>query len=358
MLSSSDGNGLLEAFSALKVLQHLDRIQGMREGRIVPPVTVELDPTNLCNHRCVWCLDQRFREECHDSLAWEVVRKLIEELAEMGVKGVVVKGSGEPTLVPYLPDILYLLRRLGIRSALTTNGSLLSGDKARAVVECCDWVRVSVDAATAETHQRIHRPVQDGDFERILNNIRGLVAMKRSLGKPLVIGYKFSADENNLHEILEATRLARALGVDNISLRGVDLACHGLEDSSFRLAQAEISTRIEEAARLTEPGFTVIAGGIRRPARIRSCLASDLVAVVSANGHMYACLDLKGQERFDMGSVLEEGFRGVWYGKKRMDVRGRIQSMECRSRCSLKYDGYNRILEAALAKGLMHSEFL
>lgn len=358
MQTFSEARGLADAFSALKVLQHLDRIQQMKRGEIVPPVTVELDPTNICNHRCIWCLDQSFRERCRDTLPWKIVERLISELAVLGVKGAVVKGSGEPTLVPYLPDILYLLKDKKIRSALTTNGTMLSGAKARAVAECCDWVRVSMDAATAETHQKIHRPIQGNDFEKIIENIRELVEIRDSCAGRLVIGYKFSADENNMREIVPATCLARELGVDNISIRGVDLACHGLEDKRFRAVEKEIVKYMDEAKALSSSDFVVITGGVRQPAPISSCPASELVGVVSANGHMYACLDLKGEEEFDLGSISEQDFKSVWYGERRMDVRRKVQNLHCRSRCSLKYDGYNRILEAILAPCIMHSEFL
>lgn len=358
MRISSEAYSLKDAFSALKVLQHLDRIHRMKQGEIVPPVTVELDPTNICNHSCIWCLGQSFRERCRDTLSWQAVEKLISDLALVGVSGVVIKGSGEPTLVPYLADMLYLLRDLKIRSALTTNGTMLSGTKAKAVAECCDWVRISVDAATPETHQRIHRPTQDNDFQRIIENIRTLVGMKDSLGTHLVVGFKFSADENNFREIVPAAQLARDLKVDNISIRAVDLACHGFEDKGFREVEKEILRCMEEAQALSSDGFAVVTGGIRQPQPIGSCPASDLVGVVSANGHMYACLDLKGEEEFDLGSVLEQDFRSVWYGEKRMAVRRKVKNLECRSRCSLKYDGYNRILESALAPKLMHSEFL
>ncbi|MGQ9653112.1 MAG: radical SAM protein [Thermodesulfobacteriota bacterium] len=358
MRTSFEENGLKEAFSSLKLLHHMDRLQAMREGRIVPPVTVELDPTNLCNHHCIWCLDQRFRESCHDTLPWETVRRLIEELAQIGVKGVVVKGSGEPTLVPYFSKLFYAIRSAGLKSALTTNGGLLSGDKAKAVAECCDWVRVSVDAATAETHQRIHRPTRAREFRRVIGNIGTLVEMRERVASRLVIGYKFSADEHNLHEIVDAAILAREIGADNISIRAVDLACHGFQDKAFQAAQREIVARMEEAKGLNSPGFTVIVGGVRRPAPIRSCRASDLIGVVSANGHLYACCDLKGDDSYDMGDITQGGFEQVWQGPKRMEVRRRVQALRCRSRCSLKYDGYNQILERLLAQEALHCEFL
>jgi len=358
MPTSSKGKEAARAFSALKVLSHLDKIQEMRRGTLVAPVTVELDPTNICNHNCIWCLDQQFRDRCRDTLPWETALSLIQEFAAMGVNAVVVKGSGEPTIVPHFARLLYALRDAGLKAAVTTNGSLLSDERAQALAECCDWVRVSVDAATRETHDAIHRPARRGDFDQIIRNMQQLAALRDRRHSSLVIGYKFSADEHNYQEIVAATRLARDIGADNISLRAVDLACHGFDDKAFRAIQDEIVNGMVQAKQLGTDDFLVLVGGIRSPAAIHSCPAADLVGIISANGNVYACLDLKGREEYAMGNVYNGGFRSIWFGERRKEVRQKLNRLECRRHCSLKYDGYNEVLEAALGACDIHAEFL
>ena len=174
----------------------------------------------------------------------------------------------------------------------------------------------------------------------------------------LIIGYKFSADENNYTEIIMATRLARDLGVNNVSLRCVDLSCHGLDDKGFLAVEEQILDMMEEAGCYATPDFLVLVGGLRRPAPIESCYASDLVGIISADGSVYGCLDLKGRPEYNAGSIHEGDFRDIWFGEKRKTMRRRISGLECRRYCSLKYDGYNRILEAVVNPQGIHREFL
>ena len=42
-------------FSADKILKHLDRVNAWLQGHNQPPITVELDMTNFCNHKCPEC---------------------------------------------------------------------------------------------------------------------------------------------------------------------------------------------------------------------------------------------------------------------------------------------------------------
>src|SRR5688500_6963417 len=45
-----------DPFNPHKILNHFDRISAFVRGELVYPITVEIDPTNVCNHRCKWCV--------------------------------------------------------------------------------------------------------------------------------------------------------------------------------------------------------------------------------------------------------------------------------------------------------------
>ncbi len=42
-------------FSSDKILKHLDRVNAWLKGENPYPITVEMDVTNICNHRCPEC---------------------------------------------------------------------------------------------------------------------------------------------------------------------------------------------------------------------------------------------------------------------------------------------------------------
>ena len=51
-LNVADG----DTFNAHKILNHFDKLQKIAAGQTVFPITVEIDPSNRCNHRCQWCV--------------------------------------------------------------------------------------------------------------------------------------------------------------------------------------------------------------------------------------------------------------------------------------------------------------
>lgn len=44
-------------FNPHKHLVHWDRINALVQGKDTSPVTLELDVSSICNHKCGWCVD-------------------------------------------------------------------------------------------------------------------------------------------------------------------------------------------------------------------------------------------------------------------------------------------------------------
>ena len=155
-----------DPFNPHKILNHIDRLQRLVRGELVYPITVEIDPTNLCNHRCAWCVSM----EAHtgEKLGLDRFTSLVRELKQADVRSVVLKGGGEPTTHPQFIEMLDVLRNAGLAVGLITNGSMPRPGSVAKVVEVCDWVRVSLDASTAQTHESIHGTK---DFSKIMLHV-------------------------------------------------------------------------------------------------------------------------------------------------------------------------------------------
>ena len=76
-----------------------------------------------CNFRCPICHNRELvlEPEKLDDVPWDIIEEYIEDNKEF-LDGIVVTG-GEPTIHNDLPELLWKLKRLGMRVKLDTNGS-------------------------------------------------------------------------------------------------------------------------------------------------------------------------------------------------------------------------------------------
>ena len=223
-------------FNSHKLLSHVTRWAEIKRNREVPPpVLVTVDPTNVCNLKCVWCNAEYIRTIRHNSLSAQAMNNLADFLAGWrhrndpngyGVEAVCIAGGGEPLLNPGTPQLIDRLVANDIQVGIVTNGLNISS--AVDSLSQCTWVGVSVDAGSPDTFNTLKGlPKNSGAFEKIITNISVLVDYSRrhftTLGKPhpaYGVSYKYLLyNKKNIGEIYQAAKLAKDIGCRNIHFR-------------------------------------------------------------------------------------------------------------------------------------------
>lgn len=349
----------IKQFNPLKILNHWDALSGLFKGKNLAPVSCEIDPSNLCNHNCIWCMYRDFKNKKKMMIPREIFFNLIRELGIGGVKSITFTGGGEPLTNPATVEGLYKVRRAGMEVGLVTNGGLMTSAVSGAIVESCAFLRVSLDAATRNTHTSLHKPKdlsKDG-FDRILENIRVLVDLKKKANKSLSIGIAYLVHPLNYSEIYNAAKLVKKLGVDYIQIRPAFIpgkkvpekmrfAVQGLMEKSLKLNNSRfhvfpILHRFDELT-MIERTYTC-------------CRAHALVGVVGADCNVYLCCQLRGDARFSFGNLKENSFFEIWKGKKRQEVIKRINLDKCPP---CRYNKYNELMDYLADKDKIHANFL
>lgn len=183
------------------------------------PVHAELDLTDRCNVACYFCNQQDLRTK--ESIPLPKLTDLIDELAENGLKSVRLSGGGDPL---FHRDALNVMDHLAARGVvidnLTTNGVALTADVAtRLVRNKAREVIFSLNAADAADYARMMR-VKPALFDKVLENIRTLVAMRGDSIHPSIV-VQFLIDKANVHRLVDMYELGRSLGPDRIAINGV-----------------------------------------------------------------------------------------------------------------------------------------
>ena len=160
--------------------------------------------TNRCSARCIACCEESGPDKAWaDELRREEALELARRIADSGIPYVAF-GGGEPLGVIHCWDLFEILAAAGTALKIETDGSRIDAAAAdRLAALAIDCIQISVDGATAATHERV-RP--GSSFDAATGAIGRLVA--RGCAPQFV----FVPTRQNLHEIVAAFDLAVDLG--------------------------------------------------------------------------------------------------------------------------------------------------
>jgi AdoMet-dependent heme synthase len=162
--------------------------------------------TKGCNLRCIHCRATATELSSPSDLSTAKALTIIDQIIA-SASPILVLSGGEPL---YRSDIFQLARYAtdkGLRVALATNGTLVTKEVARMIVDAgVKRVSISLDGADAVTHDSF-RGIP-GAFEAAAYGLRNL----KSLGMSVQINMTIA--RHNAHQLPQVFELAKQLGAD------------------------------------------------------------------------------------------------------------------------------------------------
>lgn len=121
----------------------------------IRPDKVYFEVTNYCNFKCDFCpINSSSREKRH--MDFSLFEKGINDIVKDGITDTIAFHIlGEPLLYPHIFEALRYVKSQGLRTDLTTNGSLLSIERAKRIVEenLIDKLNISVETINESEHE-------------------------------------------------------------------------------------------------------------------------------------------------------------------------------------------------------------
>jgi len=137
-------------------------------------------PPKICSYSCLYCqlgntINMQVKRETFYK-AGEIAQNVKEQVKKVREKGEPIDyltfvPDGEPTLDANLGREIELLKPLGIKIAVITNGSLVWRQDVRQDLQKADWVSLKVDTVSQEIWRRINRPQKSLQLETILDGM-------------------------------------------------------------------------------------------------------------------------------------------------------------------------------------------
>lgn len=269
-----------------------------------------VDPTNACNFKCVFCptgdaelLKSVGREK--GMLSLELFRKIINDLQEFPtpIKVLHLYKDGEPLANKHLPEMIAYARASDrvVRIETTTNGSLLTEDRARALIDAgIDGIRISIYAVDTPGYRMVAKTTVE--FEAICANVARLFALKAKLRPQLHVHCK----------IVDA-------GMSDDEKQCFQQAFTGICDSLHIDAIMGWSNTADRDLTLGRNPIFGISGAPLKASRT-ACSEPFMKLAVNSNGEVSVCCVDWAHDTV-VGDVRHESLVAIWNGSRLRHLR-------------------------------------
>ncbi|MBF0553354.1 MAG: radical SAM protein [Nitrospirae bacterium] len=333
-----------------KLIYHIPRLNQWLQTGECYPIYMEISPSGMCNHRCVFC-GVDFMGYQNRFLDVGILRERLPEMAALGLKSIMYCGEGEPLLHSGICDIISHTAQSSIDAAITSNGVLFKEAIAQAVLPYLKWIKISLNAGTKETYSKIHRTKPE-DFDTVIKNIVNAVRVKHDNGYQCTIGVQMLLLPENHNETIGLAARIKDTGADYLVIKPYSqhpMSKTGIYRDIRYSAYMALADRLREAA--TEK-FNIIfrTNAMNRwDALVKNycrCLAHPFGSYMDSAGNIWGCSVYLNDERFLYGNIYDNTFKEIWNGSKRRSAAKWIETgldvNECRVNCRM--DAINRYL--------------
>jgi len=310
--------------------QKVNLLRGLLTGEraYTGPFYVTVDVTRRCNLTCLGC-------RYHSSLvtlpapgdqtvldiSFDLVEKLLEEVAAMGTTVISFMGEGEPMLHPRLQDLISTAKALGLQVTLITNGTLLDEARIHSLIDSrLDLLRVSLWASSIEEFEQNCPGTNPDYFRKVVNGLRLLSVLKaEEKSKFPSVHLHQPINKNNFQKIDAMADLAYETGCNAssfspfLSHRGrLDpYALSAEEEKSLCLSLVKMKKRLNSFSMEHNIDETLLRYRIGEAVWNKlPCYVGWLHARIKVDGTVLPC----GPWNQPLGHLKENRFQEIWNG--------------------------------------------
>lgn len=323
--------GAVEVSDPLRYGRESSRLPShlLQFSRDKKPVVV-WNMTKRCNLRCVHCYAFAEGEDYRgEELSTDEGRALIDDLASFG-SPVILFSGGEPLLREDLPDLIDYAVKNGLRAVISTNGTLITPEKAQTFARYnLSYIGVSLDGLSEVNDTFRGVP---GAFAKAIEGIRNA----REAG--IKVGLRFTISKRNVDEIPKIFDLLEKENIQRICFYHLVYAGRGSklirEDLSHAESRRTVDLIMDRTKSLFDRGlspevltvdnhadgpFIYLRLLKEDPRRASEVLELLRMNEGNSSGVGIACIDEKGNVHADQfwrhlsfGNVRGRPFSAIW----------------------------------------------
>ena len=336
-----------DLYNISRLAFHPEKILALADKKITAPIYSRIKPTNRCDHHCSFCAYVPDNEcsvsetiNMRDEIPRSKLLEILSDFKDMGVKGVIYSGGGEPLIYPPILEMMRKTLDSKIDLSIITNGQRLNGEKAEILNEA-EWVRVSISENDAKLFSET-RKVPESWFHKVINNIE---RFSKTKNPDCELGVNYVVHQDNFDRVYDSVKFFMNLGVNHIKFTPVG----GPNFKEYHKSIKEnVLSQIEKARTdFSTSDFTVydtyendfnLTGLNERT--YSHCHFMQVVPVIGADSCVYFCHDKTYNTKGILGSLKDKSFKNLWFSEEAAKIfRDFDPRISCRHHCT--YDARN-----------------
>jgi organic radical activating enzyme len=307
-----------------KLAQDYSVIRSIKKYNNIPPVHIQVCPTNKCTRDCSFCSCSE--REKGITLPFDKLKKIINTFKSLGTKAITITGGGDPLCYPEINELISFLVEKEIKIGLVTNGDLIS--------------RLSIESLSSIVWCRISCSDEVNYNQKWISQVKQAIDKSKNLDWSFSYVLSFNPNYENIKKYVSFANRNKFSHIRIVS----DLLHH---DAVPDLEDTEEGKKIiNNPLVLYQKRKTPVKG-------TKGCYISLLKPVIDASGNLFPCCGaqyaLKKQTRnfsSEMGMGLD--IKHIW--SNQINFNGSV--------CEYcYYSDYNNFLSRLLIP-LKHKEFI
>jgi radical SAM protein with 4Fe4S-binding SPASM domain len=318
----------------------------MQYYHLPPPMAVLWDLTSRCNLKCHHCVVNSGPGR-KDQLSLKKCLSLIEELANFGVKQLILSG-GEPLVRHDFFTIANYAVKKGFSVQLASNATLITRDVAKKIAKLGLYMQISLDGINPETHEKFRN--KKGSWNKTISGVKVLIK------EGVMVSVAAVATTLNVEELPDLYRYVKKLGAYSFRIMpfvtfGRGYKCRDLEIKPSRMLDLTLTLQKLKDELKLELVPMEFECTLKSPINSRhnasiqhiGCDGAIAYCTITATGEVLPCNFFVGVETYN---VKDKSFEEIWNESRILnyfrsletsDIEGQCRSCnwlaECRTSC-------------------------
>lgn len=306
-----------------------------------------IKPTFRCSANCIHCRHRRelYRKQVDkEKLTLDHFKQLFLEANRLGTDSLHISG-GEPTLYPYLMELVRAGKQYSWFVILNSNGSEMDSERASNLLKSgLDAIILSIHSANPQIHDSMRQ--RDGMWEKVVRCVKLMSEAKREINPGFILMTQTIVTRQNYLDLHNILGLVSQMAVDAHAfsyLEGdferkqllsekeildfkriiVPKILHRLDSFPYKSSVLKYAARRRVSRFFDDRNVSLkdYACGVYQDANAFSCNAPNVFAMILPNGDVHPCNMVEYVHEPVVGNVLTESLASIWYGDRFNEFR-------------------------------------